>query len=550
MASEQLTEYERKRLQNIKRNDEVFASLKILSKASDLSAAGKRQKVETKSYKVSPQKKVKSETPVVIRRSLRTRGMPPDSKGLTDDFAHSDNKNSKSFSLEESSSPDLEESSSPDVSGPISFKDAYADRSESGSDRPLIDAILIVAKQHHGGLIEEKADRVLDIEKKPRVAVCVKPECDENLSEKCDLGSLVKDFDGSKACKDEFSGKHDACSSDLMKGVVKTEKSEHGSPVDLGSLTLKPNNIARIMPGRILIAKFFPSNDMRMIMAGNKYGNVGFWNLNPMQEGEDGIYLYRTHTGPISGIEVQQSCLSKIFTSCYDGFIRLMDVEKEVYDLVHSSEYSIYSLSQNPNNVNTLYFSEGQGGLNIWDVRTKKCTTECRLHEARINTIDFNSQNLSIMASSSSDGTACLWDLRRMPTHKPKPLKIASHKKAVHAAYFSPSGKSLATTSYDDKVGIWSGVNFEDTSMIHHNNQTGRWLSSFRAVWGWDDSYVFIGNMRRGVDVISPAQRRTIKTLESPYLSAIPCRFHAHPYEVGTLAGTTSGGQVYVWTSS
>ncbi|XP_031280308.1 DNA damage-binding protein CMR1-like [Pistacia vera] len=113
-----------------------------------------------------------------------------------------------------------------------------------------------------------------------------------------------------------------------------------------------------------------------------------------------------------------------------------------------------------------------------------------------------------------------------------------------------PAGKYLATTSYDDNVGILSGVNFEDTSMIHHNNQTGRWLSSFRAAWGWDDSYVFIGNMRRGVDVISPALRITIKTLESPHMSAIPYRFHAHPYEVGMLAGATSGGQVYVWTSS
>jgi hypothetical protein len=69
-----------------------------------------------------------------------------------------------------------------------------------------------------------------------------------------------------------------------------------------------------------------------------------------------------------------------------------------------------------------------------------------------------------------------------------------------------------------------------------------------RAIWGWDDSYLFIGNMKRGVDVISPAQRRTIFTLQSPDMSAIPCRFDAHPYNVGMLAGATSGGQVYMWT--
>lgn len=75
-------------------------------------------------------------------------------------------------------------------------------------------------------------------------------------------------------------------------------------------------------------------------------------------------------------------------------------------------------------------------------------------------------------------------------------------------------------------------------------------ISRTRGIWGWDDSSIFIGNMKRGVDVISPSQRRTILTLQSPDMSAIPCRFDAHPCKVGMLAGATSGGQVYVWTSS
>ena len=34
--------------------------------------------------------------------------------------------------------------------------------------------------------------------------------------------------------------------------------------------------------------------------------------------------------------------------------------------------------------------------------------------------------------------------------------------------------------SFDDNVGITGGVNFKDTLMIPHDNQTGRWISSFR----------------------------------------------------------------------
>lgn len=139
----------------------------------------------------------------------------------------------------------------------------------------------------------------------------------------------------------------------------------------------------------------------------------------------------------------------QIYTSCYDGFLRLMNAEKEVFDLVYSSDDAIFSLSQQPNNVHSLYFGEGRGGgLNSWDERTGRFSSQWILHADRINSIDFNSQNPNIMATSSTDGTACLWDLRSVNADKPKSLKILNHNRAVHSAYFSPSGSCLATTRY------------------------------------------------------------------------------------------------------
>lgn len=125
-----------------------------------------------------------------------------------------------------------------------------------------------------------------------------------------------------------------------------------------------------------------------------------------------------------------------------------MDAEKEVFDLVYSSDETIYSLSQRSDDVKCLYFSEGRGVLNIWDERVGKCSTQWNLHEQRINSIDFNSENSNVMATSSSDGTACIWDLRSIAADQPKPLKEVGHQRAVHSAYFSPSGGFLATTRY------------------------------------------------------------------------------------------------------
>ncbi|KAJ6673353.1 hypothetical protein OIU85_012361 [Salix viminalis] len=485
MATQKLTEYEIKRLENIRRNDEMLAALQLHAKASLLSNASKRQRDgSAKSYKVSPAKKPKeTETPTVIRRSLRTRGMPPDSNCLDADS----NENSDKTTLNQASIS--REKTSPCVLGPLKMRDAY---DGTGSDRAFIDTLLSFERETEIGKVK----------------------------------------------------------SDNLNCGIKIEKREFEGRVDLESMSLEPENIARIMPGRIMTVRFLPQSDVNIVAAGNKLGNVAFWNVDSKGEKDNGIFLYRPHTGPISGILFQQSCLSKIFTSCYDGYLRLMDAEKEVFNLVHSCDDAIFCLSQHPNDVKSLYFGEGRGGLSVWDDRTGSVSSQWTLHEDRINTIDFNPQNPNIMATSSSDATVCLWDLRKVDAGKPKSLKIVNHERAVHSAYFSPSGSSLASTSFDDTIGILSGVNFEDTSRVQHSNQTGRWISSFRATWGWDDSFVYVGNMKRGVDIISLDQRRVIKTLQSPHMTAIPCRFHAHPCRVGMLAGATAGGQVYIWTSS
>ncbi|KAJ6731785.1 WD REPEAT-CONTAINING PROTEIN 76 [Salix purpurea] len=512
MATQKLTEYEIKRLENIRRNDEMLAALQLHAKASLLSNASKRQRDgSAKSYKVSPAKKPKeTETPTVIRRSLRTRGMPPDSNCLDADS----NENSDKTTLNQASIS--REKPSPCVLGPLKMRDAY---DGTGSDRAFIDTLLSFERKLKSGVgVKEKFD-----------SLKVKEEGNDRVL----CGPVTRKV-----------------KSDNLNCGIKIEKREFEGRVDLESMSLEPENIARIMPGRIMTVRFLPQSNVNIVAAGNKLGNVAFWNVDSKGEKDNGIFLYRPHAGPISGILFQQSCLSKIFTSCYDGYLRLMDAEKEVFNLVHSCDDAIFCLSQHPNDVKSLYFGEGRGGLSVWDDRTGSVSSQWTLHEDRINTIDFNPQNPNIMATSSSDATVCLWDLRKVDAGKPKSLKIVNHERAVHSAYFSPSGSSLASTSFDDTIGILSGVNFEDTSRVQHSNQTGRWISSFRATWGWDDSFVYVGNMKRGVDIISPDQRRVIKTLQSPHMTAIPCRFHAHPCRVGMLAGATAGGQVYIWTSS
>ncbi|KAK9741105.1 hypothetical protein RND81_03G082000 [Saponaria officinalis] len=490
MASgEKMTAYERQRLENIRRNTQMMASLYVHDRPSDLATSSKRLR-EEKSYKQSSEKMKKSEEPVVIRRSLRSQGIPPDSKGLPMDSNESlVNPSKKTIKLSYA------------VTGPVSMKDAYC--LEEGSYRAIIDKFTNITNSQSDDVGKSKTKSVTNGVPKP------------------------------------FS---------------KVERVNLDEPLDVNSLNLDSENIARVVPGRIYCVRFIPTTDMTMVVAGSKYGHLGFWDVKPEKEDEDVIHLYQPHASPISGIYVHPFSSSKVYTSSYDGFVRFMDIEREEFNLVYSSssESKLYSLSLQPNDADSVYIGDGRGYLNVVDGRVGELTNSWSLHDWRINTIDFNPANPNIMVTSSSDGLACLWDLRKMDVKHSEPISLQSfvHKRAVHSAYFSPSGSSVATTSVDANIGVICGVNFEDKFMIPHAIWTNQWVSTFRASWGWDDTHLFIGNMKRKVDVVSVNQRKAVHTLESPLMTAIPCRYDAHPYTVGLLAGATSGGQIYIWTAS
>ncbi|XP_043702938.1 DNA damage-binding protein CMR1-like [Telopea speciosissima] len=489
MALETLTGYERQRLENIKRNGEMLASLKLHCTAQELSSVTKRIRVEAKGYKVTQSKKPKPEAPVVLRRSLRTQGMPSDSSsagGVEDDLVVSSDKN-----------PRLP---TPKVLGPLSMKDAY---SGDSSDRQLIDTILNM--RENTPLICASKENFSIKGDRNSLGVITGPS--ENDPSSCSIEecfcSIKKDFAGDRSSDDpiflertllkrEAEGDMEKT---LLNDSMKTELDNNGpsystfmsisekaplSSLNFASLRSKPDNTARVMPGRITNVCFFPASYRLLVIAGNEFGNIGFWDVDSQEEEGDGICLYHPHSAPVSGILIQPFSLSKVFTSSQDGLIRLLDVEKESFDLVFSSEYSIFSLSQRPHDVKSIYFGEGEGGLNVWDERAGKSSSSWMLHEQRINSIDFNPENDNLMATSSTDGTVCIWDARSINTEKPKSLKIVHHKKAVYSAYFSPSGNCLATTSLGDKVGVLRGVDFAEVDMIQHNNLTGRGICSIR----------------------------------------------------------------------
>ncbi|XP_057523595.1 uncharacterized protein LOC130803496 [Amaranthus tricolor] len=466
-----MSDYERRRLENIKRNGEMMASLSIHSHLSDLSSLSKRLRRENvRKYQKRP--KV-AEGSVVIRRSFRTQGIPPHFDGLPHHY-------------NESLVPSI---NTPNV-GPVSMSDVYKGE--------------------------------------------------------CSYQKLVHKF----TCHTE---------NDTPLGTSQIQRIKAEKNIDCKSFKLEPQNVARVLSENILAVRFLPSSDLDIVVVGNRKGELGFWDVSQRSEVGDGIYVYQPHHAAISGISVHPFSLSKVYTSSYEGLIRSMNIEREEFDLVYSSSSgsALYSISQQPNDANSIYVSEGLGVLNIYDERGRKIVNSWSLHEERINCIDINSANSFIIATSSSDGLACLWDLRKMDVKHGhcKALQTVDLGRTVLSAYFSPSGSCLAMSSVGCSINVLSGANFEDLYKFRDSSHKehihkNRWSTSPRAVWGWDDEHLFASEMKRRIKILSVNRRIAIHTLESFHMSNISHQYDAHPCKVGMLAAATNGGYVYIWTSS
>ncbi|KAG2578011.1 hypothetical protein PVAP13_6NG169900, partial [Panicum virgatum] len=334
---------------------------------------------------------------------------------------------------------------------------------------------------------------------------------------------------------------------------------------DVGrELVLRFANVRRVVPERILSVRILPLVDRTVVAAGNKLGHIGFWDVDGLVEdeedgdGADGVFRYFPHRGSVGGIVMHPDALRKIYSCSYQGEICLMDVEKENFNVIHLCDYPIFSLCQAPNSPSSLYFAEGND-LKLYDERTGKVSATWNLHDHRINSIDFRSENPYVFATSSTDRTVCIWDMRSMKKEDPEKLKVLEYNRTIQSAYFSPPvvlwlslgglalkisksywiGYVVVNEFLDDTVRIFNMDNFDESCILKHDNRTGRWLSTFKAIWSWNDNNLFVGNMKRAIDVILVDRMST---------TAIPCRFSLHPNKVGNLAGASSSGKVFLWT--
>lgn len=362
--------------------------------------------------------------------------------------------------------------------------------------------------------------------------------------------------------------------------------------INLDKLSLDDSEtcVAKVVPERIYSVVCHPSPDQIIICAGDKKGHLGIWNVDQngvetvgaevpeKKSATDGVHLFKPHRGCISSLAWDNSGTT-LLSSSYDGSVRSFDANKQVFEEVfatysdddmykdklgygtdngYSSWIQSMELDHRFESGKCFFLSTSQGGVMHIDLRSKgKLTFDQILSNKKINTVSLHPDG-NIMATAGLSTMVQLWDVRKIPSFttskkEPKPMSWQSAGRSINSAYFSPSGTRLLTTTQSNTLDIFDNVHLasglvKPDKSIKHNNQTGRWLSTFMARWHpalFSNKEMFVvGSMQqpRTIEVFA-GDGTLLRGIRGDALSAVGgrCCFHPSADKLIVVGGNSSG---------
>lgn len=339
-------------------------------------------------------------------------------------------------------------------------------------------------------------------------------------------------------------------------------------------------SVVKIMKERIYSLAVHPDPSKILVAAGGKFGELSFLDatlashpdglnereLPEAKEFHPGVYSFRPHTGSISNMRYNPANPVQLITTSYDNIVRCMDITTGTFD-------ELYNFGEETGDVitgfdldrsgNLFYMSDTDGMFRWTDRRAPNSVVqEIRLHEKKIGCVSVCREG-KYLATASNDGTVGLWDMRKLQHRSDEATAESLHtmtfRRSVTSVYFNPNDSNkLLSTCYDDHVRVHYNLTQGSAdkychSEISHNNQTGRWITNFKAVWDPKSTYyAVVGNMNRGIDIIdaeigNESRAEIVRNITSDYLTAQPAVNAFHP-NLDVVASGNASGKIALWT--
>ncbi|KAL3924732.1 MAG: hypothetical protein SGPRY_003833 [Prymnesium sp.] len=330
---------------------------------------------------------------------------------------------------------------------------------------------------------------------------------------------------------------------------------------DLRSLSVRDDDIAKLVPERIFSLSFHPSPTKLLAAAGDTWGRIGLWDCDQREHASSPcVVTFETHSRPVSGIRISSHRPTSLLSCSHDGCLRSLDlggVGKSVVlctaPEVDGETAMMHDISE-ADDAGSVYVCCSDGSVMFVDPRSPTARVLGRLHEKKIFTVQRSAVQPSLLATASLDRTARVWDVRQLDVKGKsiKPLCTIEHGLSVTGAHWSPVGCRLLTTCNDNTLRVFSsGTSWSRPSCIvspSHNCKTGRYITSFQAVWAPASDSVFVcGSLRqpRGVDVYSTSEEMPVLRLQDDNQTSVTSLHCFH--QSGAMAAANGSGRVMLW---
>ncbi|CAK9442022.1 uncharacterized protein LODBEIA_P58160 [Lodderomyces beijingensis] len=579
-----LSEFEKKRQENIRRNKELLSKLNLDSISTKIS-----REIERKSASPQPTRKrpSRSGAPLRVSKRNKTEVAPPlparRSRRIAGIQSAEDDPEGYAKHREEEEAK-------------ARRKREYEElkRTKLFGDFSLID--LITDKRKGEMLFEDKVRNRVKEEKENEQGEEGEEEEENGAKQSSDEAEEITEQENKvlhllQSLGDKFSA------GDFYE-QIKNSKSTQSRSIDAKRSEFEKLRIfpefdpleVKLTHNRITSIMFHPSTRDRVVAAGDTNGNVGIW-APDFNSKEPTISIMRPHGRNISKIITPKSHLEKIYTASYDGSIRSLDLNKlttsEVLSISEEEHGGISDINLVREDPNLLYLSTLEGEFLTHDLRmssSSKRTKFLRLHDKKIGGFAVNPNNSYQIASASLDRTLRLWDLRKVDRseYSEYAQQKSPHMYGNYTSRLSVStvdwnlDNHLVCNGYDDQICIfdyskppiitkWSDTympdykptrngssknddielpeNLTPVNRIKHNCQTGRWVSILKARWQENPAdgvqKFIIGNMKRGMDVYD--QNGVLLAHLDDEINAVPAVCSLHPTQNWAVGGSASG---------
>lgn len=330
------------------------------------------------------------------------------------------------------------------------------------------------------------------------------------------------------------------------------------------SFSIREEGVAKVTKSRIYSMAWHPSNSKLLIAACDRDGNIGFWDIDKHEDKHQGVRAFRVHKQPINCATFDKFNPMRLLTTSYDGYVRCLDMHSNVVDEVYSIQrtkntWTAYHAQKDPS---TLIVSQSNGDVVVVDVRTKPGKVENVIHcfEMSARTVSLHPQDDNLFMTCNRYGELGIFDMRYTSNNDDEladpVISFPKAPKGVHGAFFSPiTGQYALITCTDDTLKLYDvqkgKAEVECIKSISHNNFTGRWLTSFKAVWHPQREDVFIvGSLEhpRRVELYGAPTGTLLHNFSGAFLGTITSINEFHP-TVPIFAGGNSSGRVNIFRS-